>query len=174
MKNKKRYIVLTVQLLIAAVLVFMDLWFKELAVTCLKDKPDVVFIKGMFAFSYAENTGAAFSAFSNSTSLLSVFTGILLAGILVLLILNKIQGKFMNVCMVMIFAGGLGNLIDRLRQGYVVDYIKTLFVDFPIYNFADILVVCGAVAVCCYLIYDTIKDEKKKKAEKAAEENGNS
>ena len=73
----------------------------------------------------------------------------------------------MNVCAVFILAGGAGNLIDRFAQGYVVDYIKTLFIDFPVFNFADILVVVGVFVVCGYLIYDFIREEKQKKREKA-------
>lgn len=151
----------------AAVLVFVDQWIKKLAVENLMGKEDVVLIKNFLALSYAENTGAAFSAFSDSTMVLSVVTLLLLLGGVVFLLLGKVQGKLMNICAVLILAGGAGNLIDRFAQGYVVDYIKTLFIDFPVFNFADILVVVGCFTLMGYLIYDIIREEKQKKKEKA-------
>ena len=151
----------------AAVLVLIDQWFKKLAVEHLMGKEDVILLKDFLALSYAENTGAAFSAFSDSTMMLSVMTLLLLVGGVVFLLLGKVQGKLMNICAVLIIAGGAGNLVDRFAQGYVVDYIKTLFIDFPVFNFADILVVVGCFTLMGYLIYDIIREEKLKKKEKA-------
>lgn len=151
----------------AAVLVLVDQWIKRLAVDNLMGKEDVILLKNFLALSYAENTGAAFSAFSDSTMVLSVVTLLLLLGGVVFLLLGKVQGKLMNICAVLILAGGAGNLIDRFAQGYVVDYIKTLFIDFPVFNFADILVVVGCFTLMGYLIYDIIREEKQKKKEKA-------
>ena len=151
----------------AAVLILVDQWIKRLAVDNLMGKEDVILLKNFLALSYAENTGAAFSAFSDSTMVLSVMTLLLLLGGVVFLLLGKVQGKLMNICAVLILAGGAGNLIDRFAQGYVVDYIKTLFIDFPVFNFADILVVVGCFTLMGYLIYDIIREEKQKKKEKA-------
>ena len=166
MTKGKRYIIFTVQIVAAAVLTVIDQVFKKLAVEHLMGKEDIVLIKNFIGLSYAENTGAAFSAFSDSTMLLSVVTLVLLLGGVVFLFLGKIEGKLLNICAVLILAGGTGNLIDRFAQGYVVDYIKTLFMDFPIFNFADILVVVGVFVVCGYLIYDIIREERQKKKEK--------
>lgn len=171
MTKSKRYIVFAVQMLSAALLVLLDQCLKKLAVEHLMGKDDIILIKNVIGLSYAENTGAAFSAFSDSTLMLSIVTLILLLGGVIFLFLGKIEGKLLNVCAVLILAGGAGNLIDRFSQGYVVDYIKTLFVNFPVYNFADILVVVGVFVVCGYLIYDIIREEKQKKKEK---EDGNS
>lgn len=167
MAKGKKYIIFTVQIISAALLVFVDQLIKKLAVDNLMGKEDIVLIKNFIGLSYAENTGAAFSMFSDSTMLLSVVTLLLILGGVVFMFLGKIEGKLMNICAVMILAGGTGNLIDRFSNGYVVDYIKTLFIDFPVFNFADILVVVGVFVVCGYLIYDIIKEEKQKKKEKA-------
>ena len=167
MIKRKSYIIFSVQIIAAAVLTLIDQWIKKLAVTNLMGKEDIVLIKNFIGLSYAENTGAAFSAFSDSTMLLSIATLILLAGGVIFLLLGKIKGKILNTCAVLILAGGAGNLIDRFAQGYVVDYIKTLFIDFPVFNFADILVVVGCFVVMGYLIYDIIREEKQKKKEKA-------
>lgn len=163
MTKGKRYIIFSVQIVAAAVLTFIDQILKKLAVEHLMGKEDIVLIRNFIGLSYAENTGAAFSAFSDSTMLLSVVTLVLLLGGIVFLLLGKIEGKLLNICAVLILAGGAGNLIDRFAQGYVVDYIKTLFIDFPVFNFADILIVVGVFVVCGYLIYDIIREEKQKK-----------
>lgn len=167
MNKSKRLICFSVQMISAAVLVLLDQWFKKLAVVHLMGKEDIILIRNFIGLSYAENTGAAFSIFSDSTMFLSIVTLIIIVAGIIYLMLGKLEGKLMNVCAVLILAGGAGNLIDRFAQGYVVDYIKTLFIDFPVFNFADILVVVGVFVVCGYLIYDIIREEKQKKREKA-------
>lgn len=167
MNKSKKWLVFGIQMVSAAVLVLLDLWFKKLAVANLMGKEDVVLIKNFLALSYAENTGAAFSIFSDSTLFLSIVTLVIIVVGVIYLMLGKVEGRLMNICAVLILAGGAGNLVDRFAQGYVVDYIKTLFIDFPVFNFADILVVVGVFVVCGYLIYDIIREEKQKKKEKA-------
>ena len=167
MAKNKKYIIFAIQIISAAVLVIVDQIIQKLAVDNLMGKEDIILVKNFIGLSYAENTGAAFSMLSDSTMLLSVITLLMILGGVVYMFLGKIEGKLMNICAVMILAGGTGNLIDRFAQGYVVDYIKTLFIDFPVFNFADILVVVGVFIVCGYLIYDIIREEMQKKKEKA-------
>ena len=121
------------------------------------------FIKGFVGWHYIRNTGAAFGSFSNSTTLLSVFTGIVIAAGIVLVLSGKIKSKYCLVCATLIIAGGLGNLIDRIVRGYVVDFIEVEFTDFAVFNFADILVTVGAFMLIGYLIYDTVKERSAKK-----------
>ncbi len=170
MNKSKRLICFSVQMISAAVLVLVDQWFKKLAVGHLMGKEDIILIKNFLGLSYAENTGAAFSIFSESTIVLSIVTLIIVMAGIVYLFLGKLEGKLMNVCAVLVLAGGVGNLVDRFAQGYVVDYIKTLFIDFPVFNFADILVVVGCFMIMGRLIYDIIKEEKLKRENN----NGNS
>ena len=63
----------------------------------------------------------------------------------------------------MICAGGIGNIIDRIVRGFVVDYIEVLFIDFYVFNFADCLITCGAFALMGYLIYEMVQESKKEK-----------
>lgn len=161
--KKKKYIVFLLQLVAAAVLVLVDQLIKKAAVDSLKGQDDIVLIKNVLGLTYAENTGAAFSAFSDSTLMLSVVTLLMLVAVVAFLFFAKIPNKAVNVGVTMILGGGVGNLIDRFEQGYVVDYIETLFVDFPVYNFADICVTVGVAIVCVCLIYDIIQEEKQKK-----------
>ncbi len=94
-----------------------------------------------------------------------MITGIIIIIGIAALVAKKIKNKYLAVTAVMIIAGGLGNLVDRIWRGYVVDYIRVLFIDFPVFNFADILVTCGAAMLMIYLLWDINNDRKKKKAE---------
>jgi signal peptidase II len=111
---------------------------------------------------YLQNTGAAFGSFGTKTVLLSVFTAIVLLVGIYLIVAKKIKSKYYLACAVMIIAGGLGNLIDRIFRGYVIDYIEVQFTNFAIFNFADMLVTVGAFMVIIYLIVDIIRDKNKK------------
>ena len=122
------------------------------------------FIDGFIGWRYVRNTGAAFGSFSDSTVLLSVFTAVVLIALIVYVFSGKIKSKFCLVTVTMIIAGGAGNLIDRIFRGYVVDFIEVQFTDFAVFNFADILVTCGAFMLIGYLIYDTVKEFRAKKA----------
>jgi signal peptidase II len=122
-----------------------------------------VVVNGFLGWEYVRNTGAAFGSFSNNTAVLSVITGIIIVIGLAAIVMKKIRSKFLLTVSVMIISGGIGNLIDRISKGYVTDYIKVLFVDFPVFNFADILVTCGSFLLIFYLIWDIFNDRKKKK-----------
>lgn len=173
--KKKRYIIFVVQIIGALVLACIDQLIKSAAEIYLKGEEDIVLIKNFLALSYRENTGAAFSSFSDSTIMLSIVTVLLLGAGIVYLFLGKLEGKLLNICAVLVLGGGIGNLIDRLVQGYVVDYIKTLFIDFPVFNFADMLVVVGVFIICGVLICQIIAEEKEKKHAKNGDaDNGNS
>lgn len=119
------------------------------------------FINGFIGWNYVRNTGAAFGSFSQSTTLLSVVTGIVILVGIILIATKKIKSKFYLTCAVMIVSGGLGNLIDRVLKGYVVDFIDVQFADFAVFNFADILVTIGAIALMVYVIVDMFKERKK-------------
>ncbi|MBQ8227612.1 MAG: signal peptidase II [Clostridia bacterium] len=151
-----------VSLLSIAVLTVIDQVIKYFIEKDLRPVHEIPFIDGFLHWEYVQNTGAAFGSFSNSTTLLSIITGaIILCGIIAIII-KKINHKFLLVTSVMIISGGLGNLIDRIIRGYVVDFICVEFIDFPVFNFADILVTCGAFLLIGYLLFDIYKDKKIK------------
>ena len=118
-------------------------------------------IDGFLQWRYVENTGAAFSLFTGKTALLSVFTAAVLLVGFYLIIAKKIKSKVALASVVMLMGGGLGNLIDRIFRHFVVDYIEVLFIDFPVFNFADCFVTVGEFLLVGYLVYDIIKDYKK-------------
>lgn len=151
-----------------AVLVSLDQIIKLLVIKYLEPIGSLPLIDGFIQLNYAENTGAAFGSFSGYTWLLSVFTLVVIVAGLVYLLKGKLKFGVEYVCITLILAGGLGNLIDRISRGFVVDYIEPLFIDFAIFNFADILVTCSAVVLIVWLIYGIFKDAKKEKDNKNA------
>lgn len=127
---------------------------------------DITVISGFLELEYVENTGAAFSLFEGRTQILSVFSALVLVVGIYLLFARKIKSKVMLTSVVMIMGGGLGNLIDRIIYHFVVDYIKVLFIDFPVFNFADCFITVGEFILIGYLLWDIFRDFKKSKMEK--------
>lgn len=166
--SKKKLITTAIQLAAIAVLTAADLLIKNAVIEKIPLGEDVRFIDGILGFTYVRNTGVAWSMFDGNPQLLSVVTGCLIFAVFVYLLLPVKRPFAYEICIPVILAGGIANLADRIMRGYVVDYIKTLFVDFPVYNFADCLITCGACALVIFMIYEIIKDEKNKKAKSEA------
>ena len=161
---------MTLSLILILLLVLADRGLKIWLTRLLAEGP-VVLIRGVIGLRYTENTGAAFSMLSEHTWILIVFTMIAVAVLLVLLYRNRSGSRLMKAALILIIAGGLGNLYDRIFQGFVVDYIEVLLFRYTIFNFADCLVCVGAALLLIYLIFfDRDTTEKKLQADKPAEE----
>lgn len=105
---------------------------------------------GLFRFRLVHNTGAAWGIFGDSTFALAVLSAAVCASIVVLFlcyerVTEHRPSAMETVALALVFAGGVGNVIDRFAQGYVVDFIEFTFIDFPVFNIADIGVTCGFV-----------------------------
>lgn len=122
----------------------------------------IVLIKGFLGLSYYENTGAAFSILEGGRWLLVALTSVAI-GVMIWFLLFKNKSKLLSWSLVLIIAGGIGNLYDRIVLGYVVDYIRTLFIDFPIFNLADCCVCIGAALLIIYIAFfdQSLNSEKK-------------
>ena len=121
-------------------------------------------IPGLVELKYIQNTGGGWSILSDYTWLLSLLTSIILVVVLILLIKGIIRHPLGRWGCVLLLAGGLGNLIDRFRLGYVVDMFNFQFMDFPVFNIADICVVCGmALAAVYYLFFYDKYDAKPRR-----------
>lgn len=104
-------------------------------------------------FIYVKNTGAAFSVLSNNTMLLTAISVVFLIAIIVYKIIRKPQHFMENLALVLFFAGGLGNAIDRIQYKFVVDFIDIKWFDFPVFNIADMAVVGGAIAAIIFVLF---------------------
>lgn len=158
-----------------ALLILIDQGIKLIVIEFLKPVEYIDFIDGFLRFRYVENTGAVFGSFATHTVFLTIFSIILLGVVIFYLYTNKNKSKFINICLLLMISGGIGNVIDRIRLHYVVDYIEPVFVNFAVFNFADCLITVGAFALIFYLILDLIKDFKKTKQSETDTEidNGN-
>lgn len=112
------------------------------------------FIPGVVGFAYCENTGAAFSFMDNSTWLLTIISMVMFAVLIYAMILmRKSKAPWqVNACLAMIAGGAVGNLIDRLFLGYVVDFIELQFMSFAVFNVADCFVCVGVALLVAYLL----------------------
>lgn len=155
-----------ITLIIVAVLVAIDQLIKLLVIEHLEPIGSLTLIDGFIRLKYAENTGAAFGSFSGKTSFLSIFTLVIIILALIYLFVKKRKVDVEYVCISLIIAGGLGNLVDRVFRGFVVDYIEPLFIDFAIFNFADILVTCSCIVLVIWLIYEIYRESKNEKRKK--------
>ena len=151
--------------LAALLIAGVDQFTKFLTVANIPLFGDVPFLPGFIQFTYVRNTGAAFSALQGMQWL---FVAIFF--VLTLLILWAYIKKplpftpFEWWCIAAIYGGGLGNVIDRIWLGYVVDMIQTQFMDFPVFNVADCFVTCGCIALIAHIIFfnkEFWKDETK-------------
>ena len=144
--------------IIIIISVIIDRITKMLAVKGLKEN-SIEIIKGVFKLSYVENTGAAFGIGSKSTALLTVFSVIILIVVIGALIKYKPSEKTAKISAALVIGGALGNIIDRILQGYVVDFLDFYLINYPVFNFADCCIVIGAILFCVYMLF--IYDDKK-------------
>ena len=152
--------------LFAAGIVAVDQFTKYLTVANIALHQDISFIPGLLGLTYVQNTGAAFSSFEGQQWLFAIIFVAFSALIFWEYKAKKLPFRpFERWCIAAIYGGGLGNMIDRVRMGYVVDMIETLFMDFPVFNVADCFITCGCIAMMISLIFfnkEFWKDEKKK------------
>lgn len=125
----RKYRVYVFEILFAVAAIAVDLVSKAAAFDILEDVPggSVAVAEGIFSLTMTRNYGASFGVFSGKTTLLSAITGIGIALVLVVLIVRPKAPKILRYSLIMIFAGGLGNLVDRIAFGYVRDTSTTRF-----------------------------------------------
>ena len=137
------------------IIILIDQVSKYLAVTCLKPIGSAYYFKkSFFSLTYVENRGAAFGILQNQRWFFITLTIIICIAIAYFLIIGRIESLIWRISLSMILGGAIGNLIDRIKQGYVVDMFHFTFIDFPVFNVADLFIVIGTVLVrILYFIY---------------------
>ncbi len=145
----------------------IDYILKILVINNLKPIGSITIIPNLFSLTYVENKGAAFGMLSNARWIFIVFTIIVLIFLIAFLFYKKPKSKMINISLILIIGGGIGNLIDRIFYGYVVDYLSLSFFS-PVCNFADYCVTIGAFLLIIYLLFfsDYLKKDKGIKNEK--------
>lgn len=148
----------------AVVLIGLDQATKYVALANLKPIGSTVFIKGFLDFTFVENRGVAFGMFSGQRWFILLLTAVITVALLYYY--NKLpktkEYQLVRMVMLLIFSGAIGNMIDRIFRGYVVDFFEFSFFRFPVFNVADIYVVVG-VCILAFLILFVIKEPEEKK-----------
>lgn len=145
---------------LTTLLIWLDQFTKSLAVRFLKDQEPFVIWDGVFELHYLENRGAAFGMLQGKQTFFMLIALAVLVGVVFLFVRMSKEPKYWPVRLIAVFvlAGAWGNMIDRVRFSYVVDFFYFKLIDFPIFNVADIYVSVG-VAVLALLIFFYYKDE---------------
>lgn len=146
----------------SALLVALDQYTKAFVTAHLKGKPPVVVFEGVFEFLYSENRGAAFGMMQGRQGFFFLIGFLVLAAAAFVMYRmpdwSQRRYHLLKICVIMITAGAVGNMIDRVSQGYVVDFLYFSLIDFPIFNVADIYVTTStALLLLLMLVY--YKDE---------------
>ena len=156
---------LFIYFLVSAGVVALDQITKYLTVRFIPLYEHIPLIPGVVGLTYVRNTGAAFSSFEGMQWLFALIFLFFTVALLWEYFKKRLPfTRFERFCIAAIYGGGVGNMIDRLRLGYVVDMIETLFVDFPVFNVADCFITCGCIALLAHLVFwnkPFWKDEKK-------------
>jgi signal peptidase II len=145
---------LAVYLVISALLIALDQWVKYLTVANIQLGETKEFLPGFLSFTNIRNTGAAWSLLEGKMWFFYIITVIVVAVVLYILVKNIHGSKWFTIGLSLILAGAIGNFIDRLRLGYVVDMFQTEFINFPIFNVADTVLVIGVACIFIYLILE--------------------
>lgn len=138
--------------LIIAAIIALDQFTKSLAVTHLMNNADVTVIERFLSFTYVENFGIAFGMFKNQRLFFIISTIIIAAVVLYFIYKTYKTQTFIALCLSMIFGGAIGNLIDRIRIGYVIDFIHFRFFP-PVFNIADSAIVVGAIILSVAIVF---------------------
>lgn len=141
----------------------LDQLLKWWVTSHLEEGQSTPLLPGVVQLTRLHNTGAAWSSFSGKTGLLAALTVVLLAAV-VYLVARRIVRHPLGLCAAMlVLGGGIGNMIDRVFRGYVVDMFDLQFMDYPIFNLADIFVVVGVILGAVYYLWFYDKYDKPKK-----------
>ena len=152
-----------VSLLVAAGLAGADQWLKAWATSDLQPLGSAPLWPGVIELRYVLNDGMAFSMLSGQRVLLVAVTGVVLVVVAGMLLFRPMP-RLERLSWTLVLGGGVGNLIDRVSSGLVVDYLNFQFIDFPVFNLADICVTAGVGLLILTILLDLVAERRKAKA----------
>ena len=153
--SRKKKIILLLDLISIIALILLDQYTKHLAVVHLKNKAAFNIINGVLELNYLENKGAAFGMLQNQ-KIFFIFVAIVILDVIAYVLLKTPDDRkytVLHVLLSLIAAGAIGNMIDRIRYDYVVDFIYFVLINFPIFNVADIYVSVSTVILIIILLF---------------------
>ena len=163
--------------IIAVLLVLADQWVKAWTVANFVSPAVGVptakeFLPGLVELTRVHNYGAGWSSFSGQRWFLAVVSAVVVGLVLYVVLKRIVRHPLGLTAAALVVAGGIGNLIDRVRLGYVVDMFNLEFMNYPVFNIADIFVVCGAFVFAFYylVLHDKVTAQTQKKTEEAGDD----
>ena len=153
--TKKKLITLILDFIFVVLLIIGDQVTKSVAIANLKGQESIKLIDGVLHLHYLENFGAAFGMLQNQ-KLFFIFMAVIILFVIAFILIKMPEHKkynAMHICLVLIAAGAVGNMIDRVQFGYVVDFIYFILIDFPIFNVADIYVTVGTALLVIFILF---------------------
>ena len=156
-------------ILITLAVVLLDQVSKLLVVRFIAEGEIVPCIDGLFHLNYINNEGAAFGILQNHRWVFMVISVIAIAAIFFYIAKEKPKSMWVKTCLAFIAGGGVGNMIDRIFRGSVVDFIDFEFVKFYVFNVADAFVTVGCAVLICYVLFVELPKEAKQKKLSASE-----
>ncbi len=162
------------EVLFFAFIITFDLCMKEFLYDFVEVRHggNYTVIDGFLDLTYSENTGMGFGFGKNSTLGITIITAIVIAAILGYLLFFKKEKAYIRIPLIMVAAGGIGNLVDRTQLGYVRDFFEFTFMDFAIFNIADAFVTVGAIVLIIALIVIMFKPQKKEESAEGGGDGG--
>ena len=157
---RKKSVMLTIDAVVMLILIALDQLTKHLAVIHLKGSPAVSLIDGVLALKYLENRGSAFGILQDR-KIFILFVGVIFMAVIFFFLFKLPSDKkfyIVHILLSAIIAGGLGNMIDRFRIGYVVDFIYFMLIDFPVFNVADCYIVISTIGL--FILFMFVSKEK--------------
>ena len=156
---------------VIAAVIGLDQLTKWLTVVNLEEYESFPVWQDVFHFTYVKNTGMAFGMLKDHRWVFMVFSTIAIIALIIYLFRFRPESRWMQISMAMIIGGGIGNMIDRILLGYVIDFIDVTLINFAVFNIADSFVCVGAGIMIVCLVIDLIKEIKLEKAQKAEGQN---
>ena len=162
MSKKKNLIYNCIWLILTFAVIISDRAVKSYILNNVSLGENFGSIKYIADFIYVQNTGAAFSILSENTFILSIVSVVFCIAVIIYKILKKPEHPLLNLTLSLMFSGALGNAIDRISYNFVVDFISIKWFDFPVFNIADMAIVCGAITAIIYVLFFDKDDANNK------------
>ncbi len=169
-RPKKQFIAKIVCLAVMLVSIALDILTKQIVLHNMALQEEIPLIDGVFHWKYIQNRGAAFGMLADNRAVFLVISTVAIIGLLVYLVCTKSERMWWMAAIGMLVGGGIGNMIDRIALGYVIDFIYVALIDFAVFNIADCFV-CVGVGLLIYLtVLDVIREAKQQKKEAKRDE----
>ena len=167
--TKKQILCKIVAALTLVLAIILDVITKKIVVDNMALYEEIPVIKGVFHWKYIQNRGAAFGMLADNREVFLVISSVAIVVMAIYLLFTRTDRLWWMIGIGMLVGGGIGNMIDRIALGYVVDFIYVALIDFAVFNVADCFV-CVGVALLMYLsVLDLVREYKEGKVKKALE-----